>query len=172
MRRKARSILAALPLVLALALTGCGSDSDGGGVASANGAEKDGASASPSLDPQEMGMKFAACMRENGVPMDDPEPGEGIRMKLDGSIPKETVDKAMEACRKYQPQGQGGKGPGAEKMREYAQCMRKNGVDAFPDPSDGGLRIGKEIVEDPDFDKAQEACQDLMGGDLKMQGKS
>ncbi|SDJ79020.1 hypothetical protein [Streptomyces indicus] len=171
--RSLRGVLAAAPLVLALALTGCGSGDDGSGVASVSGAKKDGAEPSASADPQEMGMKYAQCMRENGVPMDDPEPGGGIRLKVDGSIPKATVDKAMEACRKYQPQGGMGKnGEGAKKMREFAQCMRKNGVEDFPDPEEGGgIRIDKGLADDPDFEKAQEACGDLMGGKPQTQEK-
>ncbi|MDG4856890.1 hypothetical protein P8605_01720 [Streptomyces sp. T-3] len=173
MRRTVRSALAVVPLVFTVLLTGCGSQGGGTGVASADGVKKDGASASASLSADEMGVKFAQCMRENGVPMDDPEPGGGIQLRVDGSIPKSTVDKALETCRKYQPQGAKGKdGKGGEKMRAYAQCMRKNGVEEFPDPEGGGMRIDKGIAEDPDFDKAQEKCQDLMGGKLGTPGKN
>ena len=49
-------------------------------------------------------------------------------------------------------------------MREFAQCMRDNGVEEFADPEadQGGMRITPEIAEDPDFEAAQEACQDIL----------
>ncbi|MFI9580921.1 hypothetical protein ACIHCQ_03555 [Streptomyces sp. NPDC052236] len=166
----------ALTLAVVLALTGCGSDSDDSTVASAAGdtsdsKNKDAADgANASLSPEQMGVKFASCMRENGIPMEDPEPGKGIRFKMDSSIPKATRDKAMEACREYQPQGKGGAGADpkrAEAMRKHAACMRENGVDAFPDPQPGGgIMINEEIAKDPDFQGAQEKCKDLMGGGL------
>ncbi len=45
----------------------------------------------------------------------------------------------------------------------YAQCMRDNGVPGFPDPGpDGSLRIGPEVnPNSPEFEQAQQACQDL-----------
>jgi hypothetical protein len=55
---------------------------------------------------------------------------------------------------------------------EWAQCMRENGVDV-PDPgADGRVRIQsgagagqrRAFVDDPDFDKAQKACEKHMQG--------
>ncbi|MFH8370436.1 hypothetical protein [Streptomyces sp. NPDC018031] len=159
-----RGVLAALPLALALVLTGCGDSDDSADVASAGG-DKDGRPGSrPSMSMHEMGVKYASCMRKNGVPMEDPEPGKGVLLRSDqAGVDKATLDKAMEACREYQPQAPGGGGPkDGGKMREYAQCMRENGVEKFPDPEGGGIRIDRAIGEDPDFDAAQEQCQDTM----------
>ncbi|WUH97194.1 hypothetical protein OHR68_27115 [Spirillospora sp. NBC_00431] len=166
-------ILAALPLTLALALTGCGGDDgDSGGVASAAGAKTNGAAAGgggQKLSRDEMGVKFAQCMRENGVQMEDPKPGEGIRLMIKG-VPKATVDKAMEACRQYNPQANATGAPDPkqqERGRKFAECMRKNGVEKFPDPKPGqrGIMIDKNTVgDDPDLESAQQKCQDLLGG--------
>lgn len=149
MRGRIHGVLAAVSLALALALTGCGGD-DGTKGDSAGESDHDKA------------LKFAACMREHGVDMEDPEPGEPVRLQVKG-VDKETVDKAQEACKKYAPQN--GKGPGddpkmKEKMLKFAECMRDNGVEEFPDPSDeGGIMINKDLEDDPDFEKAQEKCQ-------------
>ncbi|MCT2585416.1 hypothetical protein [Actinophytocola gossypii] len=164
--RRGLTVLAA---VAALALAGCGSEEDGGGVASANGGgtTEDTGAAEPGLSRQEMGVKFAQCMRENGVPMDDPEPGKGVQLKLDGSVPRETVDAAMEACREYSPQQNGGGDPRMEeRSRVFAQCMRDNGVEEFPDPEpgQGGIRIDRGVAQDPDFDAAQRTCQEVLAG--------
>lgn len=172
MRPRIRATAAVIPLALALALTGCGSDGDGGGtVASVGGDKKAGGGGSaPTLSPEETGMKFARCMRENGVAMDDPEPGKGIRLtvrKGDG-VSEATMEKAMEACREYGPDSKGA-APNPEmeeKGRAFAECMRKNGVENFPDPQPGqrGIRITGEMGKDPDFDKAHERCQSVLSG--------
>ncbi|MEU5030310.1 hypothetical protein [Streptomyces milbemycinicus] len=173
MSRRILGMAAAVPLVLtlALSLTGCGSDGGGDGkVASANGAKKGGGgSAGPSMDPQEMGVKFAQCMREHGIDMEDPEPGQGIRLSIPPGTPKGTVEKAQEACRKYDPvQNGGGRKPDAkaqENMRKYAKCMREEGVENFPDPqTEGGLRVEGSIMDDPDFSTAEKACNKFIGG--------
>ncbi|GAB2745514.1 hypothetical protein [Amycolatopsis magusensis] len=162
MRRLTLGALTALTLLL----TACGADDGGDQVASA-GQPATGApaSAAPAGEAGDMGVKFAQCMRENGVDMPDPEPGKGVQLKLDGKIPKEVVDKAQEACRQYSPQANGKANPQLqENARKFAECMRANGVEAFadPDPNQGGIRIDKKQAEDPDFEKAQEACKDLM----------
>jgi hypothetical protein len=163
MRRRAIGIGA---LALALVLAGCGAD--GGGVTDvasltgAGGEQTAAASARPSEDPHAKALKFAQCMRENGVDMPDPEPGKGIMMKLDGSVPRETVQAAQEACKQYAPGGQksgAGDGPRAEKLRKLAQCMRDNGVEGYPDPEGGMMRITGEVGNDPDFGPAREKCQ-------------
>ncbi|WP_231334759.1 hypothetical protein [Actinomadura graeca] len=166
-------ILAALPLVAGLALTGCGSDDgDGGKVASVKGAGKSGPAAAKSLSPDEMGVKFAQCMRQNGIPMEDPKPGGGVQLRLDGRTKKETVDKAMQACRQYDPQANGaGKDDPKrqERGREFAECMRENGVEKFADPKPGqqGIMIDGNVAEDPEFKAAQEKCQEIMAGGRK-----
>jgi hypothetical protein len=171
MRLKTRGALAALPLVLALSLTGCGGDEQDGGVASAGGGGQggSGATAAASLSPQERGLKFAQCMRKNGVPMEDPVDGK-IQLKADRRLPKETMQKAQEACRQYSPQANRDPKQAAameERGRKHAECMRKNGVEKFPDPQPGQggmIRIQGEVAQDPDLQTAQKACQDVLGG--------
>jgi len=163
-----RLTMAAL-LLSALALTGCGSDDSGGNdIASAGGTGSSAPEAGgEEPDQDEMGVKFAQCMRENGVDMPDPEPGKGIQLKVGPDTPKETVDAALEACREFNPQEKGGGKADPEReaaFRDYAQCMRDNGVEAFPDPEPGsaGIRITSEVGQDPDFEPARKACQDKL----------
>jgi hypothetical protein len=169
MRTPTRGALAVVPLALslALALAGCGGDSGGTKVASANGGTKSGAgSSSPSLSPDEMGVKFAQCLREHGLDVDDPEPGKGIRLDLKPGMDKATTDKAMEACRKYDPvqNGSATANPqGQEAMRKYAQCMRRNGVQDFPDPKGAGLQVDGSVMDDPDYKTADKKCRHFTG---------
>jgi hypothetical protein len=180
MRKLTRGALAVPPLALTLmltltmALTGCGSASGGSQVASAAGAGGGGTgggggSATPGLSRDEMGVKFAQCMRENGVDMPDPEPGRGVQLRVGPGTSRETVDAAMEACREYNPQANGSAGadPQAEeRTRKFAECMRSNGVESFPDPEPGqrGIMIDGTTGDDPDFATAQQKCQDVLSG--------
>lgn len=176
MRLRTSGALAALPLTLALVLTGCGSSGgDKDKVASANGGSvSTGTGSTPGGGnvggggKGDQAVKFAECMRKNGVNIPDPDPGSGrITMKLDGSVPKEKVDKAMQACRQYSPQGDGSTPDPQEEERgrKYAECMRKNGVEKFPDPKPGqrGIMMGAEAGEDPDLQSAQQKCESVLG---------
>jgi hypothetical protein len=59
---------------------------------------------------------------------------------------------------------------GFEEALAYAECMRENGVDEFPDPQgDGGGGMRLELPEgtDPEseeFQAAEDACEDLQPG--------
>jgi hypothetical protein len=170
MRRSVRTALAALPLVLPLALTGCGSDDSGGKVASAGGQSTASAGATTAaMSQDEKAVKYAQCLREQGLKVDDPAPGEGVQLKIDkgAGVNQVVIDKAMTTCRQYSPQGTAGKGTdpkSQERIRKFAECMRKNGVEEFPDPSpgQGTLVMSNKTRQDPDFAKAQQACQGLL----------
>ncbi|GII94962.1 hypothetical protein [Sinosporangium siamense] len=168
MQRRFLKWAAAMPVAAVVLLaSGCGSEPTNTGVASAGGGTTATSGAAPaaaaSLSPHERGLKFAQCMRENGVPMDDPEPGGGIRLNVQG-IERSTVEAAQQKCQEFAPQGGQGGGPGgnpqmAENLAKMAKCMRDNGVEAFPDPEGGMMRITPEIGEDPDFPAAQKKCE-------------
>ena len=71
--------------ILVVALAGCGR---GNGSSSGAG---------PSADPQDQGVKFAQCMRQHGIPMEDPKPGGGVTL----GVTKENEAKmkaAQKAC--------------------------------------------------------------------------
>jgi hypothetical protein len=170
-----RLVFAGPALALAVAvLAGCG----GGEPAQENVASVSGggaaptASASAGADP-EQGRKFAACVRENGVP-DFPDPGPDGRFDFqqfrDADIDRQKLQSAREACRDLAPNG--GQRPQLdaaqqEQFRQFAQCMRDNGVDVpDPDPNGGGFGLGdgnrRFDQDDPKFQKAFEACQDKL----------
>ncbi|GAA1606740.1 hypothetical protein GCM10009789_71310 [Kribbella sancticallisti] len=170
---KRTTTLGTLALILGLALTGCGSGDEGNQVASGGGAQPTtGTSSNPAegLSRDEKGVKFAQCLREQGINVPDPEPGKGPMIKLDPSsgITKEKMDQAMEACKEFSPQGEGTQAnpQQEENGRKYAVCMRENGVEKFPDPKPGqrGIMIDGSVGNDPDFQKAQEVCQPVLAG--------
>ena len=159
MRPRFTTTVIALALAAPLA-AGCGGD--------------DAPRTSETTDP---GVRYAECMRENGVP-DFPDPAGGrltIRAGEGGLNPDSPeFQAAREACRDLAPQGRdGGAGGGGGELQaqalEFAQCMRENGVPDFPDPqfSGGGvrMRLPRGVDEDsPQFQAAQQACQSLLAG--------
>lgn len=162
--------LAGLALVASVVLTGCTAGEEAPPVASGGGAQPQAGSSSAApenLGPDEKGVKFAQCLRENGLDVPDPEPGKGVQLRIGpgSGMSREEVDKAMEACRQYSPQGDGAPNPEQEERgREFAACMRRNGVEKFPDPKPGqrGIMIDREAGSDPDLEKAQQACQPVL----------
>jgi hypothetical protein len=161
-------LLIPLLLLAPLLTAGCANDNKSPGVATANGGATPTASAEASESPGD-GLKFAQCMRDNGLTwFKDPDPDEkGFSIHIPRGTDKAKVDKAMEACRKYMPNG--GEPPKLDpatvaKLREFAKCMRENGVPDFPDPkADGGLEIKAEPgsglnPESAAWKKADKAC--------------
>jgi hypothetical protein len=125
--------LAAVALV-ALIGAGCGGNgSSGGGNATAANQEKS--------------VKFAQCMRENGV-SEFPDPDASGNLTIDGVLNGSGIDsdgptwqKAIDACKDLQPAGFTGPGERSTDQQDaalkFAQCIRENGVEDFPDPAAG-----------------------------------
>ncbi|MDT0309037.1 hypothetical protein RM780_19025, partial [Streptomyces sp. DSM 44917] len=133
----------------------------GGGEGGGRGGEE--------LEPEEMVLEFARCMREQGLDVPDPEPGGGMDLNMDGQD-QAVVEAAMEACRHLDPALQPDQTLPPERreaVERYAQCMRDEGVEDFPDPlPNGGIAIDDPaIMEDPDYEAAEETCQAEMPGD-------
>ena len=125
--------LAALALV-ALIGAGCGGNGNNGGgnTTAAN---------------QEKAVKFAQCMRENGISR-FPDPDASGHLTIDGVLNGSSLDpnspewqQAIDACKDLQPPGFTGGGERSSGQQEaalqFAQCIRDNGVPDFPDPASG-----------------------------------
>jgi hypothetical protein len=157
-----------------LALGACGSGSGGTAQQSQRDRAQDGA------------LKFARCMRGEGLDFPDPQvsangairigPGTG-KPGFRPDAPKARA--AEQKCRKYLQFG-GGQRPSAAQQAKFrdafvkfAQCMRRNGVDV-PDPQPGGGGFifrrrggaGGPTGPNPDspkFQAAQAKCRPLLG---------
>ncbi|GAA2605502.1 hypothetical protein SMC26_10955 [Actinomadura fulvescens] len=110
-------------------------------------------------------VKFAQCMRQNGVP-DWPDPIDGTKFllplgKIDPNTPQ--FKAAAQKCESVRPPGWTARtDPAAQaQMLKYAQCMRKNGVPRFPDPQGGKLDPGDLNPDSPQFKAADQKCQSL-----------
>jgi hypothetical protein len=95
---------------------------------------------------QEQAFKFAECMRDNGV-SEFPDPDASGGLTIDGVLNGSSLDpssaawkEAIGACKDLQPAGfTGDEEVTAEEQEarlEFAQCMRENGVEDFPDPAE------------------------------------
>lgn len=168
--RRHHSFVAALLLAISLAIAGCGSD-DEAGLPTAGGetSSSDPGSGSESRDSRDEALlKVAQCLRDHGLDIEDPKPGEGLAVSVEGED-REKADAAMKACEKYAPAGEPDPEGVREEMLETAQCMREHGVESFPDPKPGeGISLEGSVAEDPDFAAAEEACMD--GADSSSQG--
>lgn len=197
MKRNSMVLLLALGLVAAA----CGGEDDASsGVASlaatdtvvGESADEAVAEVSGEADQEQAMLNFAACMRDNGVDIDDPTVDAdgnvefgGFRGAVQGGeIDRSTMETAMQVCQENLEGISLGRGGGdfdltelEDTMVEYAACMRANGYDMDdPDfsnvgpgnggePGQGGGRpFGDIDLNDPDFISAQEVCEEVLGG--------
>jgi hypothetical protein len=122
-------------------------------------------SPSPTPDP----LAFTQCMRDKGIDMDDPDPDSGRPVPGEGVDPQgEAYQAAMQDCQHLLPGSESEESADPGKLKAYqayAECMRKNGMPDFPDPQPGEQgNFGKLDRTNPNFDKANQACQDVLAG--------
>jgi hypothetical protein len=177
MRRPLRP-LAALATV-ALLSAGCSNAPAGSGTGSSGG--------NTAAATRQQAVKFAACMRANGV-RGFPDPDASGTLTIDGIANGSSLDtgsaafkQALSACKDLQPPGFMGRKRSAQQQEyalKFAHCMRENGVKDFPDPTPDGPLIdttripsmaGKSPRSDPGFNAAMEKCRDVLAGALEGQ---
>ena len=180
--------LAALAVVAMVAVlsAGCGGTRSGGGTNTAAAPAGTGSSGGNSTaTTREKAVKFAQCMRENGVGA-FPDPNASGELTIDGIANGSSLDpstaafeKAIGACRDLEPGGFMGRKRSAQEQRnglEFAQCMRDDGVRDFPDPTKDGPLIdtsripsaaGRGAHSIPGFQAAVEKCRDALAGALE-----
>ena len=161
-----RATIISLTATAALALGACGGGDDSSSAS--------GSSASSGRDKAMDGaLKFARCMREQGLDFPDPRVGsDGVikiaaGTRLDPDDPK--LQSAQRKCGRHLEQGGGeARDPALESRLQdafvdYARCMRREGVE-MPDPKPGGgltFRVGDPNApnpESPAFKAADRKC--------------
>ena len=116
------------------------------GAGCASGSAENGSDAGTNAHYKQ-GVKFAECMRHNGV-REFPDPDASGELTIDGVLNGSSLDPnstawktAVGACKSLQPPGfTGDQELSTEEQKarlEFAQCMRENGVKDFPDPAEG-----------------------------------
>jgi len=158
-------LLAALAMA-ALIAAGCSKAPSGAGPGS-SGANNISASS-------EKAVKFAKCMRDNGI-TGFPDPDSSGQLTVDAVLNGSSVDpnsaawkQALSACKDLQPPGFTGHKRSAQQQEaalKFAKCMRDNGVSNFPDPTEDGPLISVNGARSiPGFEAAVGKCRALLAG--------
>jgi len=182
--RRTRRPLAALAIV---ALIGAGCGSAGNGSTGTASTRTGSTGSSKTATNREKAMKFAACMRDNGV-TDFPDPNASGELTIDEIANRSSVDtnapafkQALSACKDLEPPGFTGHTRTAQQQKhalEFAQCMRDNGVKDFPDPTRGEPLIDTTKIPslgdrsprtDPVFAPAMDKCRAVLAAALRDQ---
>jgi hypothetical protein len=170
--------LAALAM-LALICAGCSSTSaeSGGGSGGARNAATN----------HQMALKFAVCMRKNGVSA-FPDPNSSGELTIDGIANGSSVNtsapafkKAISVCKDLEPSGFTGRKRSAQEQAaalKFAQCMRENGVPDFPDPTPNGPLVDKRRIPSAArngglsiINAAMQKCTAIYSGELGLRGQ-
>jgi hypothetical protein len=141
-----------------------------GTMAACGGSSGSSTNASSSSDPSDQAVKFAQCMRQHGIDMPDPKPGNGGGFTFRARGPKggassQKLQAADKACRKLLPNGGRPNLTPAQRAQardaalKFAQCMRSHGIN-IPDPQEGKpLLIKPPNSGSTGFQSAMKACQ-------------
>lgn len=114
-----------------------------------------GSGGSANASAREQGVKFAACMRANGV-REFPDPDASGQLTIDGIANGSSLDtnsaafeRAISACKELEPAGFTGQKRSAAQQAnalKFAQCIRDNGVTDFPDPDPDGPLVDTDRI--------------------------
>ena len=147
-----KTLLVLSSVALAATLVGCGNDPGS-------------TSASPTVDAQDQGIKYAQCMRKHGIQMEDPKPGGGISMRMrQGDEGK--LKAAETACKAYAPVRQAKGKESAEdldRQRKLAQCLRRNGLDVKDPKPNEPFRIRSSRKDEAKMKRAMQTCAAEVG---------
>lgn len=141
MRRKRRPLAALAVTAMVALISGCASS------APASNASDGSSGGDSTAANHEKAVKFAACMRANGVKaFPDPSASGNFTIEqvangssLDPNTP--AVKQAVSACKRLEPSGFTGTKRSPQQQSaalKSAQCIRANGVPDFPDPDPNG----------------------------------
>jgi hypothetical protein len=127
--------------MVALTAAGCGSGSSSGTTTATAPA---GTGSGTSASAHEKAVKFAECMRANGVG-GFPDPDAAGTLTIDEVANGSSLDtnsaafkQAISACKDLEPPGFTGHKATAQEQAgrlQFARCVRRNGVTDFPDPA-------------------------------------
>ncbi len=199
-RRNIRLRSLAVIAVLGLVLTACGGGSETDSGVATLGNEESGQTLASQEDPlgggegtedaeltrEEALLAFTACLRDQGVDIEDPtvDADGNVRLSRPGGQSgqpgpggDDTFREARAACADLLEDAALGFGGDVDRTElednlvVFAECMRDNGYD-MPDPDfsafgpgqGGGGPFGEVDRDDPAFQAAAEACEDILAG--------
>jgi len=167
--------------MLAVIVAGCRNGSAGTGNSTAT------SGGNSTAATHEKAVKFAECMRANGVSA-FPDPDASGESTIDGIANGSSVDtssaafeQALSACKDLEPPGFTGTKvtPQQRTARlEFAQCVRDNGVPDFPDPTPNGPLVDTRRIPSAArngglsiINAAMQKCTAIYSGELGLRGQ-
>jgi hypothetical protein len=177
---RTRRPLAALAMV-ALISAGCSNALAGSSgvspTATAPAQTGIGSGGSSNATNRDQAVKFAECMRKNGV-REFPDPDASGDLTIDQIANGSSLDtnsaafkQAISACRDLEPPGFTGSKRSPEQQQaalKFAQCIRDNGVKDFPDPTPDGPLVDTNRIPSTArnggisiLNAAMQKCRDL-----------
>ena len=143
-------------------------------LASACGSSTPGATNSTASHDQ--AVTFSQCMRNNGV-SNFPDPSASGQLTIDGIANSSGIntnspafEQALSACKSLEPSGFTGTQRSPQQQAaalKFAQCMRNNGINNFPDPSPDGPIINVNGAHSiPGFQAALAKCSAIYSGQM------
>jgi hypothetical protein len=178
MSRKLRPLVALALLAMVALISACGS--------SAPAATGSGSSANNTAAHAQKAVKFAECMRNNGVSQ-FPDPGASGKFTIDGVVNGSSLDpnapafnRAISACKDLEPAGFMGPKVTPQQMTarlKFARCIRANGVPDFPDPTPNGPLVDTKRIPSSNspsgmsaLNAAMHTCGAIYSGELGLRG--
>lgn len=135
MKRKRQPLVICAVIAMAALIGACGSSASSQIGSGSNAAAN-----------AKQAVKFASCMRKNGISA-FPDPSGSGNFTIDEVANGSSLDtsspafiRALTACKDLEPAGFTGSKWNSQQMktaRKFAQCIRENGVTDFPDPING-----------------------------------
>ena len=139
--------------------------------AGCSSAPTDTSTANTTAANRDKAMKFAQCMRDNGVSA-FPDPDASGALTIDAVANGSRVDsnsatfqQALNACRDLEPAGFMGQKRTAQQQEaalKFAQCIRDSGVKDFPDPTPDGPLIDTNRIPSTSTPSAKSALRAAM----------
>jgi hypothetical protein len=139
MNKWARPLAALALIAMVVVISACGSNAPAGTSSSGGAGNNVTATA-------QKAVKFAECMRRNGVSK-FPDPNASGKLTIDAVANGSSLDpsapaftQAISACKGLEPPGFTGSKRSSQQQDaalKFAQCVRENGVKDFPDPAPG-----------------------------------
>jgi hypothetical protein len=164
MSRKLRPLAALALIAMVALLSACGSNAP---AATGSGSTGGGNTATN----VEKAVKFAECMRDNGV-SEFPDPNASgdfaYGIKAGSSLDPSTAawQQAIGACKDLEPPGFMPKTLTTQEIDarlKFAQCIRENGVPDFPDPTENGPLINVQNAQsNTELQAALQKCRNLL----------
>jgi hypothetical protein len=155
-------------IAVVLLASACGGSSDASsGVATLDEGKKagssDGNETAPLDNEDAQALLFAECVRDNGVDMPDPGPGQqgliDAFRAVEENYDHSTREQALTACQDLFPHYEQEHPTDDDWQLDLADCLREQGLDVSDNPFDDAHRGDVDVNE---FTEAMEVCRDVL----------